>query len=170
MDIPKQRVDLPCFEGTNPDEWIFRVEQSFEVNHTPESSKLGDTLSCLTGAAVAWWNVYKAREKITTWEVFRERFRERFKPSRGFLALDRLLGITQVGIADQYREKFEEICAGLPQLANEVMLSSFIKGLKKVLRDQVLRYRLRDLNEIVVLQDSLKLRKVSRMGFSHRFF
>lgn len=147
VEIPQKRVDLPRFEGSNPDEWIFCLEQSFVVNKTPESEKLGEALSCLTGAAVAWWNVYKAREKITTSDVFRDRFKERFKPSRGCSTLDMLLGITQKGTVDEYMEQFEELCVGLPRVADEVLFSTFIRGLKKNLRDQVLRCRPRDLND-----------------------
>ncbi|CAL9222852.1 unnamed protein product [Arabidopsis halleri] len=50
------------------------------------------------------------------------------------------------------------------------MLSSFIKGLKKVLRDQVLRCRPRDLNEIVDIARLIEAQEGEQDGFQPRIF
>ena len=35
-----RRVDMPVFEGDNPERWIFRVERFFSVHHLTEAEKL----------------------------------------------------------------------------------------------------------------------------------
>lgn len=52
---PIKRVELPLFEGHNPDDWLFCVEKCFEMNQTLEFEKLDQALTCLTGPAFIRW-------------------------------------------------------------------------------------------------------------------
>jgi len=65
--LPAPRgLDLPDYEGGNPDDWLFRVEQCFTLHNIAEEAKLEKVISCLTGASVTWWRCSKDREKIYT--------------------------------------------------------------------------------------------------------
>ncbi|CAA7049796.1 unnamed protein product [Microthlaspi erraticum] len=139
--IQSKKVDLPLYEGSNPDDWLFRMEKCFGMNNVPESEKLEQALTCLTGAAVTWWRFSQEREHISTWKDFRDKFKVRFKPSRGSASVDRFLSMTQKGSVDEYRDKFEELSVELPHVPDDVLESAFLKGLKKSLRDQVMRCR-----------------------------
>lgn len=63
-DITNKTWDLPMYEGRNPEDWLFRVEKCFAMNHTPENEKLDRALACLTGPAVTWWRISQERERI----------------------------------------------------------------------------------------------------------
>lgn len=93
-DLSTKPIDLPMFEGRNPEDWLFRMEKCFTMNRTAESEKLERALTCLTGSAVTWWRVAHEREKILTWSTFKEKFTVRFKQSRGSSTLDQLLNIS----------------------------------------------------------------------------
>lgn len=94
-DLSTKQLELPMFEGYNPEDWIFRVEKCFIMNRTQEDEKLEQALACLTGSAVTWWRISQKREKIVSWKEFKEKFKIRFKPSRGSSLVDHLLNITQ---------------------------------------------------------------------------
>lgn len=90
-------MEILQLEGLNPDDWLLRVEKYFAVNQSPEYEKLDQALSCLGSTAVSWWRSYDGRENVTNWSAFKEKFRERFKPSRERSSTDHLLSIEQIG-------------------------------------------------------------------------
>jgi len=142
-------VELPAYEGGNAEDWLFRLEQCFLSNQTLEEDKLEKAISCLTGAAVTWWRCSKEREQIYTWRDFQEKFRVRFRPSRGSSAIDHLLNIRQTGSVDEYRERFEELVVDLPHVTADILESAFLNGLRRSLKDQVVRCRPVNLTDIV---------------------
>lgn len=90
-------MEILQLEGLNPDDWLLRVEKCFVVNQSPENEKLDQALSRLGSTAVSWWRFYDGRENVTSWPAFKEKFRERFKPSRERSSTDHLLSIEQTG-------------------------------------------------------------------------
>ena len=101
----QRMAELPLFEGGNADDWLFRLEQCFITNRTQEEEKLEKAITCLTGAAVTWWRCSKEREQIQSWVSFQDKFRVRFRQSRGSSAIDQLLNIRLTGSVEEYREK-----------------------------------------------------------------
>lgn len=55
--------------------------------------------------------------------------------------MDQLMYLTQKGSVNDYKISFEELAVELPQMQNEVLESAFLIGLKKSIRDQVVRCR-----------------------------
>ena len=148
-DLTVSNLELPNYEGGNPDDWLFRVEQGFQNHNVREEEKLTKVISCLTGASVTWWRCSKDREKIYSWKDFRDKFKVRFRPSRGSFAMDHLLNIRQTSTVDEYRKRFEALIVELPHLTADVIESAFLNGLRKYLRDQVVRCRPVYLTDIV---------------------
>ncbi|XP_019101930.1 PREDICTED: uncharacterized protein LOC109133354 [Camelina sativa] len=142
-------VELPYYEGSNPDDWLFRVEKCFERNNTPESEWINQAVSHMTGSAVTWWRWVHERLRIRTWKDFCERFKSRFGAGRGQPTLDHLLSITQQGSVEDYRERFEELAVELPHVSDDVLEAAFLKGLKRSIRDQVVRMRPLDMTKLV---------------------
>lgn len=50
-----RRLDMPLFDGTKPDRWIFRVERYFGVNKMTEEEKMDAAVVCLDGEALVWF-------------------------------------------------------------------------------------------------------------------
>ena len=167
VDTTYKSVELPLFEGGNPDDWLFQIEKSFEHNNTPEYAKLEEALTCLRGSAIRWWRQAKFRERITNWVEFQERVLVRFKPCRGDTALDLLLNITQTGTVDEYRERFEEITVELPHVPDAVLESAFLKGLKKKIRDQVKLSRPKDIYDMIEVARLVESQE--KEGFQRQF-
>ncbi|XP_010424221.1 PREDICTED: uncharacterized protein LOC104709277 [Camelina sativa] len=148
-EYPNRQMELPLFEGKSPEDWLFRLEKCFANRGTPEYAKIDLAISCLTGSSVTWWRMAYGRQRIGSWKDFKDKFKVRFKPSRGLSALDQLLSIHQKGSVEEYREQFEEIAVELPHVSDDVLESAFLRGLRKNIRDQVVRCRPFDLAEIV---------------------
>ncbi|XP_010495723.1 PREDICTED: uncharacterized protein LOC104772861 [Camelina sativa] len=148
-DFPNRQMELPLFEGKSPDDWLFRLEKCFASRGTPEYAKIDLAISCLTGSSVTWWRMAYGRQRIGSWKYFMEKFKLRFKPSRGLSALDRLMSIHQRGSVEEYREQFKESAVELPHVTYDILESAFLRGLRKSIRDQVVRCRPFDLAEIV---------------------
>lgn len=47
-----RRLELPMFDGENPEGWILKVERYFHVNQILETEKLEAVAKCLEGGAL----------------------------------------------------------------------------------------------------------------------
>lgn len=127
---PPKKIELPEFEGKNPDDWIFRVEKCFKVNQTEEEEKLTEALPCLVGCAVTWLRVIQSRDEMLDWRDFKIKLRKRFKPTGGGTVLSQMLRLRQTGTISEYREQFEELSAEVPHVPNDVLEEIFLHGMK----------------------------------------
>lgn len=94
--------------------------------------------------------------QISTWKDFKEKFKTLFRPSIGSSSVDHLMNIVQLGSVDEYRDRFEELSVELPHVSVDVLESAFLRGLKKNFRDQVVRCRPADLDDIVEIESQEK--------------
>lgn len=168
LETQPQTLELPDYEGGNPDDWLFRVEQCFLQHHIPDSEKLEKVISCLTGAAVTWWRYSKEREAIYTWKDFQDKFKTRFRPSRGSSAVDHLLNIRQSRSVDEYRDIFEELIVELPHVTTDVLESAFLNGLRRTLKDQVVRFRPVNLTDIVEIARLIESQERDSLSYQVR--
>jgi len=72
-------------------------------------------------------------EAIYTWKDFQEKFKVRFRPSRGSSAVDYLMNIRQAGTVDEYRDRFEELTVELPPRHNRCGRVSLLEWLEEKL-------------------------------------
>lgn len=63
--------------------------------------------------------------------------------------MDQLFSIAQKGSVDEYRDRFEELSVELPHVTDDVLEAAFLKGLRKSLREQVMRCRPVNMADIV---------------------
>ena len=50
-----RRLELPIFDGTDPDGWVFRAERFFDLNVMTENAKLEAIILSMVGEAIAWF-------------------------------------------------------------------------------------------------------------------
>ena len=168
VDVVQRMAELPLFEGGNADDWLFRLEQCFITNRTQEEEKLEKAITCLTGAAVTWWRCSKERDQIQSWVSFQDKFRVRFRQSRGSSAIDQLLNIRQTGSVEEYRERFEELIVDLPHVTSDIIESAFLNGLKRHLKDQVVRCRPANLADIVEIAKLIESQEDNSVSYQVR--
>lgn len=76
LDSPGRVMELPIYDGQNPDDWVFRAEKCFAVNHVAEEDRLGQALACLTGSAVTWLRYTQDMEDLKDWKYFKDKLKK----------------------------------------------------------------------------------------------
>lgn len=170
LDSPGRRVDLPIYDGQNPDDWVFRVEKCFVVNQTPEEEKMELALACMKGCAVTWLRIVQDREDLSTWKDFKEKLKKRFRPTRGGTVIGQMLRLKHTGTIEEYREQFEELSAEVPHVTNVVLEAMFLNGMRKTLQDQVVRYRPMGMDEIVDTAKLIEEQEMEKRSYSNQSF
>ena len=51
-----RRLELPTFDGDNPDGWIYRAKRYFEINDLCTEERLQDAMICMEGEALPWYS------------------------------------------------------------------------------------------------------------------
>ncbi|GJR75689.1 ty3-gypsy retrotransposon protein [Tanacetum coccineum] len=76
------RLDVPKFNGTDPDSWIFSITEYFTLLNTPVDQRLKVVGFNLEGEAAEWFRWMTRNNLITDWDRFVESVRNRFGPSK----------------------------------------------------------------------------------------
>lgn len=98
------------------------------------------------------------------------KLRRRFKPTRGGTILSQMLRLRQTGTISEYREQFEELSAEVPHVTNDVLEEIFLHGMKRSLREQVVRLRPVGMDEIVDMAKIIEEQENERSSYQNRSF
>lgn len=71
-EIKGRRLEMPVFTGNNPDEWIYKAERYFTVNHLTELEKLETAGLCFKEGALSWYQWEQKRRDVRNWEMLKE--------------------------------------------------------------------------------------------------
>jgi len=80
-ELRGRRLEMPLFDGCDPDGWIFRAERYFLVNGLMEMEKVDTAIVYLEGPALSWFQWEEKRQRMRTWEDFKLMLRSRFRPT-----------------------------------------------------------------------------------------
>lgn len=64
------RLDVPCFDKTNPMGWLFKITQFFDFHYTPLELPTTIASFYFDGEALAWYQWMHANQMISTWPSF----------------------------------------------------------------------------------------------------
>ncbi|KAF3778106.1 hypothetical protein EJ110_NYTH44218 [Nymphaea thermarum] len=79
--IPQVRIDFPGFNGKEPLDWNFQVEEYFTCQLIPKEEWLQTSTLHFDGEARWWYGWLKLKEPVNTWEEFKEALLLRFGES-----------------------------------------------------------------------------------------
>lgn len=60
------KLDIPRFDGSNPLNWIFKINQFFEFHRTPEDQRLRLASFYIEGEALTWFQWMHANHQLLT--------------------------------------------------------------------------------------------------------
>ncbi|GJR90372.1 ty3-gypsy retrotransposon protein [Tanacetum coccineum] len=103
------RLDVPKFNGTDPDSWIFSITEYFALLNTPVDQRLKVVGFNLEGEAAEWFRWMTRNNLITDWDRFVESVRNRFGPSKYEDPQGTLSKLLQTGTVAQYQGEFEKL-------------------------------------------------------------
>lgn len=123
------KLDFPRFCGDGVQDWLFKVEQFFKVDHTPDDSKISTVSIHLDGLAAQWHqNMLADEENVLDWPTYRSRVKEKFEevcedPISELKKLQETEGIVE------YHAKFEAIRTRV-RLPETYLVSAYLAGLR----------------------------------------
>ncbi|GJT91601.1 retrotransposon-related protein [Tanacetum coccineum] len=76
------RLDVPKFNGSDPDTWILAINEYFSLLETTPEQRLRIIGFIMEGDATDWYRWMTHNKLVTSWEDFLESVRSRFGPSK----------------------------------------------------------------------------------------
>lgn len=120
-----KKVEMPIFDGVDPDLWLFRVDRYFGIHKLTDSEKLTVTVINFEGAALDWYRVIEEHDPFHGWNDLKLRLLVRFRSSKIRSVCGQFLAIRQESTVEEYRNRFDKLVAPLPQLPVEVLENTF---------------------------------------------
>ncbi|XP_042059320.1 uncharacterized protein LOC121803777 [Salvia splendens] len=128
----QSKVGFPIFNGEDLTGWILRCDHFFEVDLTPDESKVRLAVINFEGRALQWfqnWAKYHDRPMNSPWLLFLRALEARFGDQLLGDPMTELLSLKQTGSFADYHDKFE-LLLGRVSLSESYAISHFINGLK----------------------------------------
>ncbi|KAL4589299.1 hypothetical protein LXL04_002205 [Taraxacum kok-saghyz] len=137
-----RKVDMPAFNGTDPDGWILQAERYFAIYQLIDEEKLEAAILSLSGDALAW--SIEGGDLYEQWS-----------------------SLEQTGTTAEYVRRFIELSAPLEGVTDRVAVGSFIKGLKPNIRNELKIWAPQDLGRAMDLAQQIeeKNRSIRSSGF-----
>lgn len=132
-----KKLDLPLFNGTNPDGWILRAERFFNFYGLTEEEKVEATVVALEGQALLWFQWEHRRRPIDRWDQIKALLRRQFHSQATGTLQEQWLAHRQGGTVTDYRLKFIELLAPLDNASEELALGQFLDGPREEIRAEV---------------------------------
>ncbi|TYK02434.1 retrotransposon protein [Cucumis melo var. makuwa] len=133
-----KKLEMPMFLGENPESWVYRAEDFFEINNLPESEKVKVAVVSFGQDEVDWYRWSHNRKKVESWEDLKSRMFEFFRDSGQKSLGARLIRIQQDGSYNEYVKKLVTYSAPLPYVAESVLVDAFVTGLEPSLQAEVI--------------------------------
>lgn len=113
-------------------QWIFQVENYFNVMNEPEARRVPYATTLLRKNALLWWQSLRPEERPAAWDDFTRVLIEYFQPiSATLVARDTLARLYQKSSVKQYVEEFKAQVLNIPDITDAEKLDRFRRGLKK---------------------------------------
>lgn len=136
-DPMNRKLEMPIFEGWNPEGWIFWAEHYFTFHRLGEAEKLEAVAVSMEGEALNWFQWANGRRPICYWQDLKNLLLERLVLTQQGSTCEKFLVIRQEGTVPDYHCLFEALSSPLTGLSEDVLESTFIKGLRPDIRVQV---------------------------------
>ncbi|XP_061337226.1 uncharacterized protein LOC133284249 [Gastrolobium bilobum] len=127
-------MELPVFNGTDPNSWIFRTELYFGLQQVLDALKVQLAGMRMEGLAGPWFQWLFNGGSIQSWDQLKLAVRQRF----GGTAYTDLRGVlsklTQDRTLNDYIRNFEALINQVTEFSDAVLMSFFVSGLLPDLR------------------------------------
>lgn len=110
------------------------MERYFAVYPSTDEERINTVVMGLEGRALNWWQWTTQRHPITSWAELKHLMLRHFRPREGGSLCEQWMTIYQDGSVEDYCEKFIALASPLQNVSEEVMLTSFMKGLQPFIR------------------------------------
>ncbi|XP_061357352.1 uncharacterized protein LOC133301690 [Gastrolobium bilobum] len=128
------KMEIPLFDGTNPDKWIFKTKLFFDLQRVPPELQVQLAGLRMEGQASSWFQWKYRSGTIRGWSEFTTALRQRFAVIPQKRVTGNLSKLSQTGTLKDYLFEFEKLMNQTQNLNEELLLSFFVSGLTPDLR------------------------------------
>lgn len=132
-----RKLDMPVFDGTDPDGWLLRVERYFAFYKLSEAEMLDAVVVAFEGDALRFYQWEQRRRPIRLWVDLKDFILRQFRSASGGSLYEQWLSTTQETTVMEYRRRFIETAAPLDRVSEAMLLGQFINGLKDDIKAEV---------------------------------
>lgn len=104
-----KKLDLPMFDGENPDGWILRAERFFNFYKLAEEEQVEAAIVALEGDALLWFQWENNRRPIRGWDEMKRVMLQQFRPTSAGSLYEQWLSHQQTTTVVAYRRGFIEL-------------------------------------------------------------
>ena len=131
-------MEVPQFDRSDLDGWVFRIEEFFHFHGTHETLRLHIVSFHMEGRTAAWYKWMKANNLFTTWKDFLVKLKNRFRPSLFEDHQGALSKLIQSSSVAEFQFDFENLMSKVIGISEPLLISFFITGLKPEIRKELL--------------------------------
>ncbi|KAF4394256.1 hypothetical protein F8388_005890 [Cannabis sativa] len=148
-DCRLRRLELPILDGTDPEGWLLRADMYFTLPRFSNEEMLEATTISFEGKALTRYRWELRCRPIVLWEDLGLLVLNKFRnTSKGSLH-EQFCLFRQEGSVEDYCEGFLELLAPLDDVSEVVVLSQFLSGLKKNIKEELRLFEPTTLNKAV---------------------
>ena len=145
------KVDIPTFDGDNVDDWLFRIEEYFDVANTPEDQHIKIASFHMIEPAYAWYKWMIKNQYTQDWMIFADALQKRFGTNLYDNPREALKELKQQGTVAEYQSQFEALSTKVTGLSEQWLISFFVAGLDDYLKCQLRLAKPTSYPEVVAL-------------------
>ncbi|XP_074346704.1 uncharacterized protein LOC141685510 [Apium graveolens] len=132
-----RKLDMPLFDGSDPDGWILRVERYFQFYKLAEEEMLNAVAVALEGDALRWYQWENKRHPIRHWSDLKTFVLKQFRSASGGSLYEQWLSTVQTTSVSEYSRKFIETASPLDRIPENILMGQYINGLKDEVKVEV---------------------------------
>ncbi|CAH1440802.1 unnamed protein product [Lactuca virosa] len=135
--IKERKLDLPSFDGKDPEDWIFRAEHHFDLNRLTNEERIEAAVVAFEGDAIRWFQWESKRSPMIQWEDMKLKLLKHFGITGSGSLFEQFLEVKQEGNVADYRRKFVNLAAPLDDISEEMFLGQFMSGLQPMIKAEL---------------------------------
>ncbi|CAA0808369.1 Unknown protein, partial [Striga hermonthica] len=130
----KPRFVMSIFTGSDPEAWLNRIAQYFELNETEGHDRVRYAAFYLDGEANVWWQwlsrIYRRWQQVITWADFERELLTLFGTSDYHNYNEALARIRQTGSLREYIKEFERLAYRVRDWSEDALVGAFVGRLR----------------------------------------
>ena len=109
----RRKVELPNFDGGDPNGWMARAEIIFKIHDVKPEQRVDMAFVSMGGPAVHWFQCLRLRWSNLSWKKFRTELMKRFCGRRSGNVYEQIESLKQGGWVEAYAQEYEIAAARL---------------------------------------------------------
>ena len=162
------KLEVPRFDGSDPNGWLFRIEAFFDYHGTLDDLCLQIVSFHLEGRAATWFQWASRKNLLASWPEFVTAVRHLFGPAIFEDFEGNISKLTQNGLVSDFQAAFEDLMNKVTGISEPLPISFFITGLKPAICRELLFNQPSSLMEDFALARVYEARKED--GWTSGFF